>query len=42
MENKKFPYEEPEMTIMVFSSEDIITTSGGAGQDLAELEEIPD
>ena len=42
MENKKFPYEEPIVEVINFTSEDIITTSGDDWKDPAELEEIPD
>ena len=41
MENNKLPYEKPNIEVIQFATEDIITISGG-WRDPAELEEIPD
>ncbi len=43
MKNKKFPYEKPEMSVIKFTVEDILTASGGIwDREPAELEEIFD
>ena len=40
MENKKFPYEEAKVEVILLTSEDILTASGE--RETAELEETED
>ena len=42
MKNDKKYFDEPEMKIVLFTVDDVITTSGDDPLEVAELEEIPD
>ena len=42
MKNDKKYFEEPEMKIVLFTEEDIITTSGDDPLEVAELEQFED